>query len=149
MRSHEYRRQIMDIVEEEGASLEHTIMDHVQIHPKSIESQMAIAERGAFLGYDGISCGFDWGERGMGPGDEESAADIKRLIDAGYLHHILLSHDVHLKIMLTAYGGWGYAYILRRFVQCLRAHGVTDEEITTMLVDNPKRLFSSQHRNVI
>ncbi len=145
-RSHEYRTRIMDILEEEGASLEHTIMDHVQIHPKSMESQMAIAERGAFLGYDGISCGFDWGVRGMGPGDEESAADVKRLIDAGYVHHILLSHDVHLKIMLTAYGGWGYAYILRRFVQRLRAHGVTDQEITTMLVENPKRLFSSQYR---
>ncbi len=145
-RSHEYRARIIDIIEEEGANLEHTIMDHVQIHPKSIESQMAIAERGAFLGYDGISCGFDWGVRGMGPGDEESAADIKRLIDAGYLHHILLSHDVHLKIMLTAYGGWGYAYILRRFVQRLRAHGVTDQDITTMLVENPKRLFSSRYR---
>jgi phosphotriesterase-related protein len=145
-RSHEYRARIMDIVEEEGASLEHTIMDHVQIHPKSIESQVAIAERGAFLGYDGISCGFDWGVRGIGPGDEESAADIKHLIDAGYLHHILLSHDVHLKIMLTPYGGWGYAYILRRFVHRLRAHGVTDQEITTMLVENPKRLFSSRYR---
>jgi phosphotriesterase-related protein len=145
-RSHEYRARIMDILEEEGASLEHTIMDHVQIHPTSMESQMAIAERGAFLGYDGISCGFDWGVRGMGPGDEESAADIKRLIDAGYLHHILLSHDVHLKIMLTAYGGWGYAYILRRFVQRLRAHGVTEQEIRTMLVENPKRLFSSRYR---
>jgi phosphotriesterase-related protein len=147
-RSHEYRARIMDILKEEGASLEHTIMDHVQIQPKSMESQMAIAERGAFLGYDGISCGFDWGLRGIGPGDEESAADIKRLIDAGYLHHILLSHDVHLKIMLTAYGGWGYAYILRRFVQRLRAHGVTDQQITTLLVENPKRLFSSQYRRV-
>ena len=82
----------------------------------------------------------------MGPGDEESAADIKHLIDAGYLHHILLSHDVHLKIMLTAYGGWGYAYILSQFVKRLRAHGVTDQDITTMLVENPKRLFSSRYQ---
>jgi phosphotriesterase-related protein len=145
-RSHEYRMRIMDILEEEGASLEQIIMDHVQIHPKSIESQMAIAERGAFLGYDGISCGFDWGARGMGPHDEESAADIKHLIDAGYLHHIMLSHDVHLKIMLTAYGGFGYAYILRRFVQRLRAQGVTEQQISTLLVENPKRLFSSRYR---
>jgi phosphotriesterase-related protein len=146
IRAHEYRARIMDIVEEEGASLEHTIIEHVQLCPSSMESQMAIAQRGAFLGYDGISCGFDWGVRGRGPCDEESLPDIKRLIDAGYLHNILLSHDVHLKIMLTAYGGWGYAYILRRFVQRLRAHGVTDEQITTMLVENPKRLFSSRYR---
>ncbi len=146
MRFHDYRARIMDIVEEEGASLEHTIIDHVQLHPKSIESQLAIAERGAFLGYDSISCSFHWGMRGRGPSDDESAADIKRLIDAGYLSHILLSHDVHLKIMLTKYGGWGYAYILKHFVKRLREYGVTDEQITTMLVDNPKRLFSSRYR---
>jgi phosphotriesterase-related protein len=87
--------------------------------------------------------------RGFSPCHEESAADIKHLIDAGFLHSILLSQDVHLKIMLTAYGGWGYAYILKRFVQRLRAHGITDEQINTMLVENPKRLFSSRYRFAI
>ena len=139
--------RVMNIVEEEGASLEHTIMHHVQIHPCSIDSQIKISERGAFLGYDAISCGFNWGTRGWGPTDEESAADIKTLIDAGFLHHILLSHDVHLKIMLTAYGGWGYAYMLKTFVHRMRAIGITDEQISTMLVDNPRRLFSSRYRN--
>ena len=143
---HEYRTRIIDIVEEEGASLEHTIMDHVEISPKSIESQMAIAERGAFLGYDSISSNFHWGMRGRGLNDDEIAADIKLMIDAGYLHHILPSQDVHLKIMLTAYGGWGYAYILKHFVKRLREYGVTDEQITTMLVENPRRLFSSRYR---
>ena len=147
MRSHEYRVRIMDIVEEEGASLEHTIIDHVEIHPISFDNQIAIVERGAFLGYDGISSGFDWGFRGIGADDEEYATDIKRLIDEGYLHHILLSQDVHLKIMLTAYGGWGYSYILKQFVQRLRSHGVSDQDITTMLVENPKRLFSSKYRH--
>jgi len=143
---HDVRMRIMDIVQAEGANLEHTIMHHVQIHPCSIDSQIKIAERGAFLGYDAISCGFNWGTRGWGPTDEESAADIKTLIDAGFLHHILLSHDVHLKIMLTAYGGWGYAYILKVFVHRLHAVGITDEQIRTMLVENPRRLFSSRHR---
>ena len=147
MRFHDYRARIMDIIEEEGASLAHTIMEHVQIHPKSIESQIAIAERGAFLGYDQIGSGHDWGMRGFSPCHEESAADIKHLIDAGYLHSILLSQDVHLKIMLTAYGGWGYAHILKTFVHRMRAHGITDDQITTMLVENPKRLFSSRYRH--
>jgi phosphotriesterase-related protein len=147
MRSHEYRTRIMDIVEEEGASLEHTIIDHVEIHPTSFENQISILERGAFVGYDGISSGFDWGLRGIGADDEEYATDIKRLIEEGYLHRILLSQDVHLKIMLTAYGGFGYAYILKCFVQRLRSHGVTEEQITTMLVENPRRLFSSRYRH--
>ena len=144
----DYAPRVLDIVEEEGADLKHMVFCHVQLHSRGFEDQAALAERGVFLGYDGISCDFDWGIRGVAPSDEENAVDIKRLIDAGYLHHILLSHDVHIKIMLTRYGGFGYAYILRRFVNRLRAHGVTDEQIETLLIRNPRRLFSSKHRKV-
>ena len=69
-----------------------------------------------------------------------------RLIDAGFIGQILLSHDLHLKIMLTAYGGTGYSHILRYFVPRLRERGVTDEQIRTILVDNPRRYFSSRYR---
>ena len=63
--SHNYRIHILDIIEEEGASLGHTIIDHVEIQPKSFENQLEIVKRGAFLGYDGISADFDWGPRGI------------------------------------------------------------------------------------
>ncbi|UCB46025.1 MAG: phosphotriesterase-related protein [Spirochaetota bacterium] len=143
----DYVPRVLDIVEKEGADLRHMILCHVQLHSRDLEIQKKIADRGVFLGYDGISCDFDWGIRGIGPCDEENAADIKRLIDDGYLHYILPSHDVHNKIMLTRYGGHGYAYMLRRFVGRLQAHGVTDAQIETMLVENPKRLFSSKYRD--
>ena len=142
----EHPTRALDIIEEEGADLRHMVFCHVQLHSRSFEAQAALADRGVFLGYDGISCDFDWGKRGVGPSDEENAADIGRLIAAGYLHHILLSHDIHLKIMLTRYGGYGYAYILQRFVNRLRAHGVTGEQIRVLLEDNPRRLFSSRYR---
>jgi len=146
-KSHEYRRRILDIVEEEGADLRHTIMEHVYIRPADFDSQMEIAARGAFLGYDGVSCNFEWGFRGSGPCDHELAADVKRLIDAGFLHQVLLSHDVHQRIMLTAYGGTGYGHILRHFLPRLREYGVTDEQIHKLLVDNPRRYFSSRYRD--
>lgn len=137
------RWRILDIVEEEGADVRHTIIDHVTIRPRDLDSQLQIADRGAFLGYDGISADFDWGLRGSGPSDHELAADIKRVIDAGFIRNILLSHDVHLKVMLTAYGGLGYGHILRSFGQRLRGQGITDEQLETILVGNPRRLFSS------
>ena len=68
---------------------------------------------------------------------------IKRLIDMGFLKHVLLSQDVFLKMMLTRYGGFGYAYVLKHFAPRLRRHGVTDDQIKTMLVDNPRRVFSA------
>jgi len=141
------RRRVLDIVEEEGADIRHTMMDHMTLRPNDFESQLEIARRGAFLGYDTISSDFDWGFRGSGLCDHEIAADVKRLIDAGFIDQVLLSHDVHLKIMLTAYGGGGYSYILRTFLPRLREQGITDAEIHTILVENPRRYFSSQYRD--
>ena len=45
-------------------------------------------------------------------------------------------------MMLTRYGGFGYAYVLRHYVPRLRRLGVVEEAIRTMLVDNPRRVFA-------
>ena len=50
------------------------------------------------------------------PSDDEVARAIVRLIDAGLADRILLSHDVFLKMMLTRYGGNGYAFVTRHFL---------------------------------
>ena len=63
------------------------------------------------------------------------------LIDAGFRDRLLLSQDVFLKMMLTRYGGFGYAYVLQHFVPRLRRHGAGDDDIRAMLVDNPRRVF--------
>jgi phosphotriesterase-related protein len=44
--------------------------------------------------------------------------------------------------MLTRYGGFGYAYLQRHFLPRLKRHGVTDSQIMTLMVANPKRVFS-------
>ena len=141
------RRRVLDIVEEEGADLRHTIIDHVSLRPAYPEVELEIARRGAFLGYDTISSDFNWGVRGSGLCDHEIAANIRRVIDAGFVNHILVSMDVHMKVMLTAYGGGGYGYLLRNFLPILRGYGVTEEQIDTILVENPRRFFSSQYQH--
>ena len=52
----------------------------------------------------------------------------RKLVEAGFLDRILLSHDVFLKMMLTRYGGNGYAYVLRHFLPRLERHGATAAE---------------------
>jgi phosphotriesterase-related protein len=141
------RLRILDIAEEEGADIRHTMIDHVSLRPANFDEHLEIARRGAFLGYDTISSDFNWGSRGSGLCDYEIAADIKRMIDAGFIDHVLLSMDLHMKIMLKAYGGGGYGYLLREFLPRLRDQGITESQITTMLVDNPRRYFSSRYRN--
>jgi phosphotriesterase-related protein len=134
-------------VEEEGANLKHTVLSHMVASIDDWEYQTSLAERGAYLGYDMIGQDVDWGahlHRGECPSDREVANAIKRLIDAGYIHQITLSHDICLKTMLTRYGGKGYSFLLRHFVNRLKRIGVTDEQIETLIIKNPMDFFSEK-----
>ncbi len=135
--------RVADIVIEEGGQLEHTIMGHMCASGEDMPYQVQILERGFFIAYDLIGSDLYYPELGTGqPTDEQNAFHIKRLIDAGFVDQILLSHDIFIKICLKKYGGRGYGHILKHFVPRLKGAGVTDEQIHTMLVKNPQRVFS-------
>ena len=38
---------------------------------------------------------------------------------------------------------WHFEHISNDVLPALRSHGVSDEQITTMLVDNPRRYFAT------
>jgi phosphotriesterase-related protein len=134
--------RVLDVVEAEGGDLSHTILCHMGPSWQDLAYQTALAERGAYIEYDMIGMDYWYADQGVQcPSDEENATAIKRLIDLGHLDRILLSHDVFLKMMLTRHGGFGYAYVPTHFAARLGRHGVTDAEIRTLLVDNPRRVF--------
>lgn len=138
--------RVLDIVEQEGADLAHTVLCHMNPSHADVEYQHALARRGAWLEYDMIGMDYYYAdEDAQSPSDEENARAIRALIDAGFIGRLLLSQDVFLKMMLTRYGGHGYGYILEHFVPRLRRHGVTDAQIETLLVTNPVRVFSRAH----
>ena len=66
--------------------------------------------------------------------------ELMELIEDGFLNRILISHDNCFKVMLRSYGGNGYAHILELIVPKMRAKGVTEEQINTILVENPRRI---------
>jgi phosphotriesterase-related protein len=47
-----------------------------------------------------------------------------------------------VKTDLKAYGGSGYSFVAEQFIPYLRRMGVTQEQITRMVVDNPRRLLT-------
>lgn len=139
--------RVLDLVEGEGGDLAHTVLDHMNPSLDDFEYQASLADRGAFIEYDMIGMDFFYADQqAQSPCDEENARAIRRLIEAGYLAHILISQDVFLKMMLTRYGGWGYAHILKNFVPRLKRHGVSEEQIRVLLVENPRRVFSARYR---
>jgi len=42
---------------------------------------------------------------------------------------------------LPAFANWRIDHISKDFIPALKTQGVTDEQINTMMVDNPKNLF--------
>lgn len=137
--------RVLDIVEQEGADLNHTVLCHMNPSHRDTAYQHALARRGAWLEYDMIGMDYYYPEEdAQSPSDEENARAIRALIDAGFIDRLLMSQDVFLKTMLTRYGGHGYGYILKHFVPRLRRHGVTDPQIETLLTVNPVKVFSRQ-----
>ncbi|PLR75734.1 phosphotriesterase-related protein [Bacillus sp. V3-13] len=138
-----YGHQILDIVEKEGGAVHKTILDHMNPSMNDVAYQTSLADRGAFLEYDMIGIDLLFPE-GQSPSDEDNAKAIINLLEKGYGESLLLSQDVFLKILLKTYGGWGYSHILENFVPRLKRMGVSQQEINTILIDNPRRVFDRE-----
>jgi phosphotriesterase-related protein len=134
--------RVLDVVAEEGGDLRHTVLCHMNPSHDDQPYQQELAARGAFIEYDMIGMDFFYADQKVQcPSDEEAARAIVKLVEAGYTDRILLSHDVFLKMMLTRYGGNGYAYIPRHFLPRLRRHGLHEAILNQMMQDNPRSVF--------
>jgi phosphotriesterase-related protein len=139
-----HAHRVLDIVAEEGGNLRHTILCHMNPSGTDVDYQTSLAARGAFIEYDMLGMDYWYADQQVQcPSEEDNARAIAGLVKAGFGDRLLLSQDVFLKMMLTYYGGFGYAYVLRHFVPRLRRHGVGEDSIRAMLVGNPRSIFHS------
>jgi phosphotriesterase-related protein len=126
------------VFEEEGADLARVVIGHADSNP-SLEYYLAIIERGASVEFDFLGMSFTPLER---HGEGRVVELIGELLGRGRADRILLSQDVCHDAQLTRYGGNGYAYLAGSFLPRLREAGVSDDEIRTITVDNPRRLLT-------
>ena len=75
-------------------------------------------------------------------GEGRIVETICDLLARGHSKRILLSQDVCHDSQLTRYGGHGYMYLVDTFLPRLREAGVSDDEIRTITIDNPRRLLT-------
>ncbi len=140
-----HAHRVLDMVEEEGGNLRHTILCHMNPSGKDIDYQTSLARRGAFIEYDMLGMDYWYADQQVQcPSEQENAEAIASLVAAGFGDRLLLSQDVFLKMMLSHYGGFGYAYVLKHFFPRLRRHGVPENNIQAMLVGNPRSIFSTK-----
>ena len=75
------------------------------------------------------------------------ADNVAALVKEGFGDRVLLSEDICMLGHLKFNGGKGYGYLLEVFVPMLCDRGVSEEEIHTILVENPARAFARVARS--
>jgi phosphotriesterase-related protein len=82
---------------------------------------------------------------------EERVKTVATMCERGHAEKMVLSHDASCYFdalpeatLPVALPNWHYLHIHNDVIPALRQRGVTDEQLTTMLVDNPRRIFSTR-----
>ena len=130
----------MFILKMAGADLTHVYISHNVPYLDMVNTYVTYAKIGCYVAFDL----FGLYEPLAGKFDQdkfEPVETIKALVDRGYINKILISQDICLQECLVKNGGTGYAYILNDIVPQFKAAGLTDEQIHTIMIENPKRLF--------
>ncbi len=136
--------EIIQTLDDAGADLSRTVISHVDICCFTADFRRKLAETDCYLEYDcfGVESSLDPDFCVLDtPNDVQRINELIQLIDEGYLPQILVSCDHWTKHMLRHYGGWGYDHILTTVVPLMRRKGMSDEQIHTLLVENPKRVL--------
>lgn len=144
--------QIAEILDKAGADLSRVVICHVDSRIFDPKVEIQLAKAGCYLAYDTFS--FEgWYARRMVfseanpikmdvPNDAQRINRIMHLIDKGFLDRVLISHDQSYKYRLWHYGGPGIAHILENVAPLMKEKGMTDEQVNTILIENPKRLLT-------
>jgi len=133
------KHKVLDIAAEEGVQLSHVILGHCDGIAGDIPFLLELVQRGIYIAFDNLGR-----EPAVAaPSSTAVAAEaVPRLIEEGFEDRILLSHDICWKTSLKAYAGFGYTFIQDQFLPRLRDLGVTETQIHTLMVSNPKQAFA-------
>jgi phosphotriesterase-related protein len=127
----------------QGADPKKVMIGHVS-NSQDIEYHKAILAKGVYIAFDRI--GLD-----IITPFAVNVKNVSELCKLGYANKIMLSHDtvnvwLGRQVVLPeayahAFDNWRIDHISKDFVPALKAQGVTDIQIRTMMVENPRNLF--------
>ena len=131
------------VLQEHGVAAAQVTVGHLDSpldagEPVDLDLCREIAGEGALIAFDG----FGWEARSAGPpprSDLRRIEAVATLCAEGLERQLLVSHDVAMKIQLTAHGGAGYAYLARRLAPHFARRGVDATALRRIMVDNPAR----------
>lgn len=127
------------LVDEEGVDPARIVLGHSG-DSADVDHLSTLAEAGFILGMDRFGVNLE-------TTFEARADTVVELCRRGFANQMVLSQDAACYIdwidpdVMAFLPQWHYLHIAEEVLPYLLDHGVTDEQITTMLVDTPRRYF--------
>ena len=131
------------IFEEEGVDLSRVVIGHSG-DTTDVDYLEKLIARGSYIGMDrfgiDVLCPF-----------EDRVNTVARMCERGHANKMVLSQDAACfndwlpeAALPAVLPNWHFLHIHNDVIPALKERGVTDEQINTMLVDNPRKIFERQ-----
>jgi phosphotriesterase-related protein len=134
---------ILRILQQSRVDLSRVILSHVDEH-LDLRYHHDLLQTGVNIAYDNFGKEFHRDTSHIQyPTDLQRLEALGELVGRGYINQLLMSHDVAFKMDLHAYGRWGYDHILTHIVPMAKHLGISQGEIETILIENPKRILAA------
>jgi phosphotriesterase-related protein len=141
------RKARMDVISallEEGADMSRIVLCHSDLIAHDDQLLLELLEYGVYVEFDLLGRV----EAVPIPSRSASVPDaILKLTAEGWTERILLSQDFCMKWHLKRWGGVGRSWILDRFLPYLSSICISEEQVKTIMVENPKRLLTLDRSN--
>ena len=131
------------IFAEEGVDLSRVVIGHSG-DSTDLGYLTELIEAGSYIGMDrfGVDVFLDF---------ESRVNTVAQMCERGHADKMVLSHDAAClmdwlpeDMVPVVMPNWHYLHIHNDVIPALKERGVTDEQLTAMLVENPRRIFEAQ-----
>lgn len=137
-------QEVAEFFVAEGASTDRLIISHIDRTIFDTDTLLKLADTGCVIEFDL----FGWEQSSYPLADIDMPNDgariklIKALVDRGHAEQVVISHDICTKVRLGHYGGHGYRHIFAHVMPLMAARGISQADIDTIMVKNPRRLLT-------
>ncbi len=131
------------IFKEEGVDLSRVVIGHSG-DTTDLDYLRRLIDNGSYIGMDrfGIDVLLPF---------EDRVATVAAMCEQGYAEKMVLSHDAAChndwlgdEVVAAVTPRWNYMHITNDVLPALRERGVTEDQIHTMMVANPRAIFEAQ-----
>ncbi|XP_072947445.1 phosphotriesterase-related protein isoform X2 [Epargyreus clarus] len=130
---------------EAGGRADKLVMSHLDRTLQDVEGLLEFAELGTYCQFDLFGTEVSYYQLCPDvdmPSDAQRLEMVRQLVNEGKTDRVLMSHDIHTKHRLIAYGGHGYSHIINNILPRMKSKGFSQKIIDRITIENPAEWLS-------